>query len=367
MQRMRFFSLFITLFSSIVFFAATAENTDHKFKVGLIFPLSGGLADYGEALRRGFELAQEDLPKEFSHIELKYEDSQYDEKVALNAFNALVQKGGINLFHTWGVSPNASILPVANSKRLPVIAETSMLSAAANRPFVVRASRSGYAAAERLVEAFVKKGWQHVGIVVTQIPYYTDIADALVTLGKKQNIKVEIIGEVPPSEQEFRTALLKVKNKKFDAFGPLLLGDQLVSFCSQAKAINYSNAMFGAHIHNSIELMTKCMPFSDGVLFPGVVVAKEFRDRYMSRYHTDLRIDSAADSYETAKFIGELFGAPESYKLSAEAVVDKFKAVRKSESSVGPFEYTDKPESGKSISFHEIILTFKYGQIVPWQ
>lgn len=358
--------LLLTLFASLSF-SSFADAPNKKFTIGMIFPLSGGLADYGAAIQHGFEMAAEEAPEAFSHIELRYEDSKYDEKIALNAFNALEQKGGVSLYHTWGVSPNASILPVANSKHRPVIAETSMITAAKDRPYVIRASRTGYAAAEKLVEAFVKKGWKHVGVIVTQIPYYNDIAEALVSFGTSNGISVEIVDEVTPSEQEFRSVLLKLKNKKFDALGPLLLADQVVTFCSQARAVNFSYAMFGAHIHNSLELLSKCQPYSEGTLFPGMIVAKEFRDRYVAKYGTDMRLDSAADSYETAKIIGELFGNERSFALSADEIIEKFKSVSKDGSSVGELRYSETAQAGKAITFHEIALTYENGEIVPFK
>lgn len=57
----------ISFLTWILFFATTsaADSTNKKFVVGLILPLSGELADYGEALRHGFELAEEDNPKVF--------------------------------------------------------------------------------------------------------------------------------------------------------------------------------------------------------------------------------------------------------------------------------------------------------------
>ncbi len=358
-------SAIVLLMCGIAFSVHAEPSANKKFVVGLILPLSGGLADFGEALRRGFELAQQDAPELFSHIELRYQDSQFDQKVALSAFNALEQQGGVNLYHVWGVSPNETVLPAANARSRPVIAETSMRSAPVNKPYVVRASRTGYDAAEKLIKVFSERKWTHVGVIVTQIPYYTDIVDALKEIGSKYGIKVEVVGEVTPTDQDFRSLLLKSKDKKFDAFGPLVFLDQLFAFCEQAKVIHFSPTIFGAHIHNSVDAMTRCSPLSEGALFPGQIIGKEFRERYIAKYKTDQRLDSAAQSYETAKIIGELFGKAESYKYTAQQILDSLKTVNHTATPVGSYHYAETPEGGKAISFDEIILTFKDGQIVP--
>ncbi len=336
-----------------------------KFTVGLILPLSGGLADYGEALRHGFELAEADYPELFKHIELRYEDSKYEEKTALSAFYSLEQKGGVDLYHVWGVSPNAAILPISNAKKRPALSETSMRSAGKDRPYVVVASRTGYAAAQNLVNTFAAKGWKHVGLIITQIPYYTDIADALVELGKQKNIQIELYDQVAPSDHDFKSILTRTKNKDIDAIGPLLLADQILSFCNQANALHYAKPIFGAHIHNSAELMKQCLPLSEGAFFPGVIVSQDFRRRYAERFGTELRIDSAAGSYETAKIIAQLFGKTEKAKLTPEEIIARFKTVNEPNSSIGSFAYSETPEGGQAINFSEIVLSFEGGNIGP--
>jgi branched-chain amino acid transport system substrate-binding protein len=354
--------LFLMLLASFTF---AEQEQKKKFVVGLILPLTGQLADYGEALRNGFKLAEEEEPKLFEHIELRYQDSQYDQKAALNAFNALEQQGGVNLYHTWGVSPNETILPVADTKRRPVLAETSMRSAAVKRPYVVRVSRTSYDAAGKLVEAFTKKNWRRVGIIITQIPYYTDVLDGVKEFGSRNGIEIDVLGEVTPAEQDFRSYLLKAKGKNYDALGTLVLLNQLLNLCEQAKTIHFERPMFGAHIHNTLEGMKRCLPLSNGAIFPGQVVSDKFREAYRERFKNDLRLDSAAHSYETARVIAGLFGNEQSHAFSADEILAKLKTVKQSSSSVGPYEYSESPEGGKSISFNEIILTFKDDKIVP--
>jgi ABC-type branched-subunit amino acid transport system substrate-binding protein len=86
-----FFIIFIVLVSFTLL--TQADQYKKRFKAGLIFPLSGAVADYGIALRNGFELEQEEKPEFFKKIEFIYQDSLYDEKSSLSAFYALEQRG----------------------------------------------------------------------------------------------------------------------------------------------------------------------------------------------------------------------------------------------------------------------------------
>jgi ABC-type branched-subunit amino acid transport system substrate-binding protein len=102
-------SLFIV---SVALEVAAEPNTRSVFKVGAIIPLSGPLADYGDAVKNGFELARRDNPDFFNTVEFVYEDSKYDGKTSLSAFNALLARGDINLYYVWGVTPNETLLPI---------------------------------------------------------------------------------------------------------------------------------------------------------------------------------------------------------------------------------------------------------------
>lgn len=62
------------------------NGSNEKVKVGVIAPLSGDNAYYGELLKRNFELAKEDYPK----IELIYEDSKFSPTHSVSAFKKLI-------------------------------------------------------------------------------------------------------------------------------------------------------------------------------------------------------------------------------------------------------------------------------------
>ncbi len=64
---------------------ATNKNNE-KIKVGVVAPLSGNNAYYGELLKRNFELAKEDYPQ----INLIYEDSKFNPTYSVSAFKKLV-------------------------------------------------------------------------------------------------------------------------------------------------------------------------------------------------------------------------------------------------------------------------------------
>lgn len=57
------------------------------FKVGVIVPLSGPLAEYGMAIVNGITLAKEQYPEKLKSRDFSIEDSAYKTTQALAAFN----------------------------------------------------------------------------------------------------------------------------------------------------------------------------------------------------------------------------------------------------------------------------------------
>lgn len=136
------------LFLLLLFSLTLACNkTDPKeqiesFNVGVIVPLSGELAGYGKAVVNGIKLAEIENPSLFTNINFYYQDSKYDSKVAVSAFRALNENNDINLYHTWGVSPNESLIPILEANKIPAIVETTLTESTLDKKFIIRAART---------------------------------------------------------------------------------------------------------------------------------------------------------------------------------------------------------------------------------
>jgi len=63
----------------------SSPTSTESIKIGVITPLTGDLAFWGENSRLGVELAKKDLTKEGINVDFIVEDGQLDPKTALNA------------------------------------------------------------------------------------------------------------------------------------------------------------------------------------------------------------------------------------------------------------------------------------------
>jgi ABC-type branched-subunit amino acid transport system substrate-binding protein len=95
-----------------------AENTHKKLRVGIIAPLSGGVATWGQSIQHGIELANAISP---TPAELFFEDEQTCVPTkALSAFHALTTQRKIDILVTSCLGGARAIAPLAKAKGLPL-------------------------------------------------------------------------------------------------------------------------------------------------------------------------------------------------------------------------------------------------------
>ena len=133
------FSTLFLLHTGIVF-AQTARS--EKFKVGVIAPLSGPLAEYGLAAKNGIEMAKNKNPENFKNIEFIYEDSQWVPKMALSAFDKLRSVDKVSIVLNWGNPTTEALAPVAELSKTPLIGMTLDPKVGKGKKYVVRSTNA---------------------------------------------------------------------------------------------------------------------------------------------------------------------------------------------------------------------------------
>ena len=330
---------------------ARAENNSasiRKFTVGVIIPLTGDLAEYGSAIRNGFEMRKQERPADFSNIDFIYEDSRYDGKIAVEALQKLKSSNSVDLYYLWGVSPTEAMLPIAASQKLPVIAETTVKEATVGKPLVVRAARTGERIAHALSAELVKRNVKSLSFIVTEIPFYLDILKHLEVDLQKNGISVLRKQEVLPTQADFKSFLLDRSSRENENLGVFLLPSQLITFYRQLDQAQLSIPTFNADILDSETIVKNCPPTINGTFFTQVGTTQDFRKKYQLTFSDDIQLGSAAQSYDVASIISELFGKLDR-KLTAEEVIKMISEIPPHTGATGSFSYSETADAGKEI------------------
>ena len=91
--------------------------------IGVILPLTGPVSDDGNELLRGIKIAEEKVNNQLtrSGVKILVEDSKFDGKGAVVAYNSLVNRG-VSAFIVAGDPPSQAISPLVSNKKIPTIA-----------------------------------------------------------------------------------------------------------------------------------------------------------------------------------------------------------------------------------------------------
>lgn len=339
---------FIAVLICMPLMAVAEPKSDLDFNVGVIIPLTGDLAEYGSAIKNGFELAAIESPEKFSNIKFIYEDSKYDGKTAVSALQKLRTSKSIDVYYLWGVSPTEAMLPIAVSQKLAVIAETTVKDATVGKPLVVRAARTGERIAKALASELARRKVESVSFIVTEIPFYLDIIRYLEIALKEKAIVVTRKREILPSEVDFKSFFLNRSVGKNEAEGVFLLPSQFTTFFRQAAEANQPINAFNADILDSQTIVESCPDNIDGTFFTHVGVTSQFRDSYKRYFHEETHVGSAAQSYDLAMILSKLFGKLDK-KLSPEEIIEKVSQLKVHTGVTGTFSYTETIDGGKEL------------------
>jgi hypothetical protein len=141
---------------------------------------------------------------------------------------------------------------------------------------------------------------------------------------------------------------LKLSKKRDDAVGVFLLPSQFVSFFKNVDQLKLSMQTFSADIIGSNSIINACPDNINGTFFTEVGITSEFGKLYTGKYGNDGHIGHAAQAYDIANLIGDLFGNLKK-KLSRDDIMRTIAQIPPRRGATGDFRYSDTPDGGKEI------------------
>jgi len=88
-------------------------------KIGVILPLTGGLANVGEEIQIALSIAEKDLQEKYTDVEIIYEDDSFDPKKSVNAFNKLAKIDNVDfIIGPLNGSSIEAVRPLAQEERV---------------------------------------------------------------------------------------------------------------------------------------------------------------------------------------------------------------------------------------------------------
>jgi branched-chain amino acid transport system substrate-binding protein len=318
------------------------------FKVGVLLPLSGANAGFGSAAQNGITMAQEEGACPGDNLTLLFEDSEYDARKALAAYEKLRVIDKADLVYVWGSQPCLAAAPLAERHKLPLLCFSGDPKPKMRYVFSFNSPARDYSATlARYLQSRSKERW---GLLQADMPF-------LVRTGTE--LQEHLGAALPPFVQktvlpdalDFQIVASTLKRMNLSTLVLMLMPSQIGPFMRQAAGVGLKVQLLGSDTFSSTSAIKESHGLLEGALYADMDVSKEFQARYRRRFGSEDNLSFAANTYDLAFFLDELFREiPHGWPSSQ--VIERLAAVKtRSGRAAGSCTFVNDPDRGQFFRF----------------
>ena len=223
----------------VIFFGAAGDlaAAPTAVELGFIATLSGPRASLGRDALDGANLALSEVNAQSPvPIKLQVEDSQGDPKTGISAYKKLLRDGR-HFILTQNSNVSLPISQLVNNDQVLQLARCTTADAYSSaHDLTFRVNGSTYNEAQKIAQAVKEKyaaGPAAVGIVTMEDEYPEMLRKNLAGLLKNQNIPVAFSDSFAPKENDFRSVISKLKQRKISILAFLSYPTEAGTFARQ--------------------------------------------------------------------------------------------------------------------------------------
>lgn len=229
-------------------------GSSEKVLIGGLAPLTGGVAQYGNAVNNAVKLAVEDINAKGGilggrKIEYVSADEQGDPTQAVNAYDALMDKGIVALVGDVTSAPCKAVAQKAKADGLPMLTPSGTdAEITAIGENVFRTCFIDPYQGQLMANYAAKKLGAKTAAVLYDSgdTYCTGIADAFEEAAKKEGMTLTNKEGYAHGSTDFKTQLTKIKSSNPDVLMiPVYYGD-VALIVDQIKQLNITSKLLGA-------------------------------------------------------------------------------------------------------------------------
>lgn len=297
----------LVITTSIVLGAFTcAKKEAGEIRIGVIGPFTGDGATYGEAMKRGFELAFE----KDENIRLIYEDSKLSAKDGVTAIQKLISADKVKIvLGAAASSVTIAMAPIADKNKVILFSSISTsddLKTAGKYFFrnVPRNEYQGNTAAQFLFASLDKK---NVAVLKKNDEYATNLSNSFIAEFEKLGGSVVLNEAYEPGTNDFKTVLSKIKKANADAIYSPGNYQEVGILLKQIVELGLNTILVGGDGSYSPELINIAGNAAEGSYYTLMAVRKNayyhgFHNRFLTKYNKEPDVYDAY-AYEAASII----------------------------------------------------------------
>jgi len=343
-------------------------TTEEPIKIGVLLPLSGSAAYYGEMSKKGIEIAKDELTNKYPKLNLEvfYEDSLYTAQGGVIAYNKLLSVNRVDAVITGASQVSLAVLPLATKDN---ILQMAIFSTAAKYTtpddLSFRVSARSEIEAKEIAKLIKNKNFHKLGIIYLNNDFGISFKDALKNAFEKNEATIQIIGEegYMLDTADFRTIITKLKQT--DAIFMVGTAKQYNLIIKQARELGFSGQFLSMYSAENSELLAGIGNTADGLLYTyhfnknATDEARNFNDVFMRKYG-DIPNAYAAEGYEGMKLT---VSALKDCHNDKQCIMSYFKTLKDYKSVFGDMSF----DQNGDVFYKFFIKTIKNGQFVPYE
>lgn len=253
------------------------------FTIGMIMPLSGPLAFFGQDYMRAYELAIAARPELARLLKVRWEDSAYNPQRAISAFNSLNSVDRVDLVFSFGGPMLSALAPLAEARKVPFYATESEKADCEGRKFCVLFRNEQREWGEATWYALRKRGYKKLGIIKNQNQFMNTFVNAIIET-KRPDESVTILVDADPAAVDMRTEVLKLREASVDALGVYLLPSTYRGFISASRGLPKRPPLFGVEELFEPENNKGYEDIAEGALVIAPSSTPEYRKLFEAKY-----------------------------------------------------------------------------------
>lgn len=257
--------LLLILVTSAFSHALAESPAAPKTRIGVLAPLTGDVASWGEDTRRALELADEMIGQ--GRFTLSFEDDRCLGREAVTGAKKLIGVNQVQFAMTVCSEPTLAVAPMFEAQRVVVVAPGATAAAVSESGDYIFRTWPSDAMIVKAVFDHIKPRYQHVGVLTEVRSMPQEFSNEFGRLASAQGLRV-VREEFASEETDFRSLVMRLKRKGPQAL--LLTTDSdrtLYNLLAQVRALQWDVPIYGNFIVGSAEFLKKGAELAEGVIY----------------------------------------------------------------------------------------------------
>ncbi|MEW6054290.1 MAG: penicillin-binding protein activator [Nitrospirota bacterium] len=301
----------IIITSAMFFSFGCTKKEEKEIKIGAILPLTGDAGVYGQAIKKGMDLALEEIMKQvrMTKLHVIYEDDQGNPATSVSALNKLTSTDKVRIIIGGAMSSTAEpIIPITEKEKIILLSPTATKATLTNNTkyFFRLWPSDNYDGQVMANVAYKNLGLRRVAILFVDAAYGQGIADVFKREFEKLGGSIVGYESYAQGATDLRSQLVKIRGTRPEAVYIPGYVKEVSILLRQARELGFKTRFLGVNSLNDPALLELAGQGAEGAVFTYPTydksssdrVIQEFVQAFKSKYGTEPDV-FAAQGYDS--------------------------------------------------------------------